>query len=59
MFEVENKFKNASIPRTIRFTDSLFKQLNKIAKDNKISFNMLILQCCQYAIDNMKNDEND
>ena len=57
MFEVENKFKNANISRTIRFTENLFEQLNTIASKNDISFNLLVLQCCQYAIDNMKNDE--
>lgn len=59
MFEVENKFKNANIARTIRFTENLFEQLNKIASENDISFNLLVLQCCKYAIDNMKDHEND
>ena len=57
MFEVENKFKNANIARTIRFTEPLFEQLNKIAADNDISFNLLVLQCCKYAVDNMKSDK--
>lgn len=60
MFEVENKFKNANIPRTIRFTENLFEQLNTIASENDVSFNLLVLQCCQYAIDHMKdNQKND
>ena len=54
MFEVENNFKNANIPRTIRFTEGLFEQLNAVASENDISFNLLVLQCCQYALDNMK-----
>ncbi len=58
MFEIENKFKNANIPRTIRFTESLFEQLNKVASENDVSFNLLVLQCCKYAIDNMKDNEN-
>lgn len=57
MFEVENKFKNANVARTIRFTEGLFDRLNNIAAKNDISFNLLVLQCCQYAIDNMKDDE--
>ena len=56
MFEVENKFKNANIPRTIRFTEQLFEQLNKVAAENDVSFNLLVLQCCRYAMDNMKKD---
>lgn len=54
MFEINKEFKNANIPRTIRFTDVLFEDLNKIALENGISFNLLVLQCCKYAIENMK-----
>lgn len=57
MFEVENKFKNANVARTIRFTEDLFDRLNTVAAENDISFNLLVLQCCRYAIDNMKNSE--
>ncbi|MFI3167550.1 MAG: hypothetical protein R3Y32_05465 [Bacillota bacterium] len=56
MFVIKNKFKNANVPRTIRFTDSMFEKLNQLASDNDISFNLLILQCCQYAIDNMSSE---
>ena len=57
MFKVEKELKTANIARTIRFTEPLFEQLNKIATDNNISFNLLVLQCCKYAIENME-DEN-
>lgn len=50
MFKVENKFKNSNISRTIRFTPELFDKLNQIAVTNGISFNLLVLQCCDYAI---------
>ena len=53
MFEVENKFKNANTPRTIRFTETLFAELNKVAGENDIPFNLLVLQCCRYALDNL------
>lgn len=53
LFEIKNDFKGANIPRTIRFTNEIFDQLNKTAKENNISFNMLVLQCCKYALDNM------
>lgn len=53
MFEVEKKYKSASVSRTIRFTEDLFEQLNKVADENEISFNLLVLQCCRYALDNM------
>lgn len=54
MFEVNNEFKNANISRTIRFTEPLFEELNRIASENDISFNLLVLQCCKYALENMK-----
>ena len=34
MFEVDNEFKNANVPRTIRFTETLFDELNKISYIN-------------------------
>mgnify|MGYP002580081177 CR=1 FL=1 len=58
MFKIENKFKNANTPRTIRFPEDMFEELNKIASDNDISFNLLVLQCCRYAIDNMEKNKN-
>lgn len=56
MFIVENKFKNANVSRTIRFTEPLFEKLNQISSENDISFNLLVLQCCQYAMDNMEKE---
>ena len=53
MFKVENEFKGANVPRTIRFTEKMFEDLNKIAAENDISFNLLVLQCCKYALENM------
>ena len=57
MFKVENEFKNANIPRTVRFTEKLFEQLNKYAVENDVSFNLLVLQCCKYAMDNAEEIE--
>lgn len=53
MFQVERRFKNANISRTIRFTYELFEKLNQVAADNSISFNLLVLQCCEYALEMM------
>ena len=59
MFVVENKFKGASISRTIRFTDDIFENLTQMANENEVSFNLLVLQCCQYAINNSAVNEKD
>ena len=55
MLKIENEFKGANISRTIRFTDKLFEELNKVAAENEISLNLLVLQCCKYALDNRDN----
>ena len=57
MFKIDKEFKSANISRTIRFTESLFEQLNKTAAENDISFNLLVLQCCKYALENQEQKE--
>ncbi|MEE1056288.1 MAG: hypothetical protein UH239_03475 [Acutalibacteraceae bacterium] len=57
MFKINNEFKNANISRTVRFTESLFEQMNETANKNGISFNLLVLQCCKYALDNLNEDD--
>lgn len=52
MFEVDKNFKKANTPCTIRFTQTLFDSLHEVATEEGISFNLLVLQCCQYALDN-------
>lgn len=39
--------------KTIRMPDDLINRLQKLADQNDISFNQLVVQCCEYAIDNM------
>ncbi len=58
MFKIDKKYKSANVSRTVRFTEELFEELNKTAQDNNISFNLLVLQCCKYALENMENEEN-
>lgn len=52
MFSVNKRFSKSNIARTIRFTDDIFNSLLEIANKEDISFNQLVLQCCQYSIDN-------
>lgn len=54
MFTVDNNFKGANISRTIRFTEKMFDELNCIAAENGISFNLLVLQCCKFALESME-----
>ena len=57
MFKIEKELKNANVPRTIRFTEGLFEELNALASKNKISFNLLVLQCCKYALEHQEEDK--
>ena len=57
MFKIEKEFKSATISRTVRFTEPLFEKLNQTASDNGISFNLLVLQCCKYALDHQEKED--
>lgn len=57
MFKVNNEFANANVSRTVRFTEKLFDKLNQTATKNNVSFNLLVLQCCKYALDNHEHQD--
>lgn len=57
MFRVTNEFKNARITRTIRFTEKLYEELWKTAKEADVSFNLVVLKCCKYALDHKEDEE--
>ena len=57
MFIIDNQFPNANVPRTIRFTEELFDELNELVEKKGISFNKLVLQCCRYALDHLQEEE--
>ena len=43
--------------RTFRLPVELLEQLNKLASDKNISLNQLVVQCCEYVIDNLDDSE--
>jgi len=53
MFTIDNQFSNANTARTVRFPETIFEELNDAAGKNNVSFNLLILQCCRYALDHL------
>lgn len=57
MFKIDSQKKSANVPRTIRFTEDLYERLAQTAQMNSVSFNYLVLQCCQYAIDHLVVEE--
>ena len=54
MFKLDDSLKYANVPRTIRFSEELFERLSALAKANHVSFNLLVLQCCKYALEHME-----
>ena len=45
--------KPTSSNRTIRMPDTLIEQISKIAAKKDISFNQVVIQCCEFAIENL------
>lgn len=54
MFEVK---KPHNSNKTIRMPDGLIERLQRLADENNISFNQLVVQCCEYALNHMGNGE--
>lgn len=50
MFEIK---KPQSFNKTIRMPDELIERLQELADKNDISFNQLVVQCCEYALAHM------
>lgn len=50
MFKIK---KIESSNKTIRMPNDLIDELEKLATTNDISFNQIVIQCCQYALENL------
>lgn len=40
--------------KTVRLPIEIIEEVQRLANDNNLSFNAVILQCVQYVLDNMK-----
>ncbi len=49
--------KHSASNRTIRMPDELCKVMTEIADQKGISFNQLVVQCCEFALANLKKDK--
>ncbi len=49
--------KPTSSNRTIRMPDTLIEKISKIANEQDVSFNQVVVQCCEYALDNISKNE--
>lgn len=50
--------KPTSSNRTIRMPDTLIERIAQIATEQDVSFNQVVVQCCEYAIENMEKSGN-
>ncbi|GAP41093.1 hypothetical protein ATC1_131075 [Flexilinea flocculi] len=48
-----------TVVKTFRFPDHLCSKLEKISKKNAISMNNLVVQCLNFAMENLTLDENE
>ncbi|MBQ8583887.1 MAG: hypothetical protein IJ488_04670 [Clostridia bacterium] len=55
MFEVK---KPEHINKTLRLPLELVRRLEKVAQDKNVSLNSLVIQCCEYALDNLDSASN-
>lgn len=54
MFDVK---KPEMVNKTFRLPVSLVKNLQKVAQEKDVSLNNLIIQCCEYALENLDNKD--
>ena len=47
MFSVK---KHESSNKTIRMPNELIRKLEELARRNDVSFNQVVVQCCEYAL---------
>lgn len=43
--------------RTFRFPVELLDELNTLASNKNLSLNQIVVQCCEYALKNLDDDE--
>lgn len=49
--------KISAINRTIRLKSDTFDRINELAEETGVSFNKIVNQCIEYALDSMEEEE--
>ncbi|MGF6906162.1 hypothetical protein [Fusobacterium sp. PH5-44] len=57
MFKIEKGYD--TITKTFRLPEEMVIQLEKIAHTNKLSLNQLVIQCLNFAINNLVEEDTD
>ena len=50
--------KPTSSNRTVRMPDDLIEKISVISNQKGISFNQLVIQCCEFALEHLNEKEN-
>ena len=56
MFKVRHT--EVTTNRTFRFPESLLDKMSVIAQQENVSLNSFVVQCCEYAIENIQDSDN-
>ena len=51
------KEKSDSTNKTVRLPNDLIEKLDTLANSKSLSFSGIVIQCCEYALNNIKEDE--
>jgi len=54
MFKVK---KTEHVNKTFRMPSELVKKLEKLAQEKNVSLNNLVVQCCEYALENLNTED--
>lgn len=55
MFKIQKGYDSES--KTFRLPKDMIQRLDKLAAHNKLSMNQLVIQCLQYALDNLEDEQ--
>lgn len=59
MFKVNKEIsKTEHTNKTFRFPSELVERLQLVAQQENVSLNKLVIQCCQYALENLVQESN-
>ncbi len=58
MFRIKEDYATYSY-KSVRLPDKIVEKLDELARQNSLSFNRVVLQCIEYALDNMEDDEDE
>lgn len=57
MFKIQKGYE--AVTKTFRLPSDMVETLEKIAGENMLSLNQLVIQCLQYSLDNLEELDND